>query len=146
MTHEQQLKQLLTEAEQVTAKMREALAKMGVTATPPLATTYEEVAEAVKPTWICACNGKVFETEDDHYQLPTKQSAKQDKAFIQIKNLEAYCAANFEGDRNYVIDVRISGTMSYYEFPYGIIKITEEAAEWLIENHPEPFLIFFGVK
>ncbi|MEY2702602.1 MAG: hypothetical protein RLY43_1238 [Bacteroidota bacterium] len=111
-----------------------------------LATTYKEVVEAVKPTWVCDVNGGIEEISAAPYQLPTEQAAKQELAFIQIKNLEAYCADRFEGEREFVIDAYREGNLRYYTYTYGIIKVTKEAAEWLIANHPYPFLVFFGVN
>lgn len=115
---------------------------------PALAATYDEIADVVKPKWAF----KSFEgtpvsfDEQDPYQLPTESAAKQTAAFSQIKNLEAYCAVKFDGDRNNIIDVDAEGGLFPVECDYGIIKVTREAANWLIANHPEPFLVFFGVK
>lgn len=207
MTPEQQLQQLLIEAEQVTAKMREALAKMETPAQwtpkkgdwaevtmdglcykkgdivqinqdnsnapscifengdtwsvrisnlrhlpdyqpkPKLATTYDEVVEAVKPLWVCDVYGSIIKyTTPDHYQLHTEQAAKQDRSFIQIKNLEAYCADMFVGERNCIVDITENGELVCYASEYGLIKVAYNAGEWLIAKHPEPFLVFFGVN
>ena len=114
---------------------------------PALAATYSEVVDVVKPKWTCKVNGEFINwPSSDPYQLPTESAAKQDRAYIQIKNLEAYCAAKFEGERDYIIDICSDGKLFPMECTYGIIKVTEKAAEWLIANHPEPFLVFFGVK
>ena len=201
----EQLEQLLKDAEEVTAKMREALAQMGKPAPwmpkkgdwaeviegtfcfktgdviqidedgslipfcisqngerraisprklrhlpnykpkPALAATYDEIVDVVKPKWTCKVNGEFINwPSSDPYQLPTESAAKQDRAYIQIKNLEAYCAAKFPGERDHSISCRSSGELFLHQAAYSIIKVTRKAAEWLIANHPEPFLIFFG--
>ena len=114
---------------------------------PALAATYDEIADVVKPKWAF----KSFEgtpvsfDEQDPYQLPTESAAKQTAAFSQIKNLEAYCAAKFEGERDYSV-IYVCNRLRVNHTDYDYIKVTKEAAEWLIANHPEPFLVFFGVK
>lgn len=113
---------------------------------PALAATYEEVGDVVKPEWLCTPGGSVVRTFVKPYQLPTEAAAKQGRTYIQIKNLEAYCAEKFEGERECTIDVDDAGNLVSYESVYGVIKVSESAAEWLIKTHPEPFLIFFGVK
>ena len=218
MTPEQQLQQLLTEAQELTSKMREALAKMESTSPSPspatsqwtpkkgdwaevtfvypsdvakglkigdvvkvdednsstphcilpngeryqffpmtlrhlpdyqpqpkLATTYDEVVEEVKPLWVCDVFGDIEETYYDPYQLPTKSAARQDAAFIKIKNLEAYCADRFEGEMHCSIIV-LKGNLCKDYRKHAPFHFSKEAGEWLIENHPEPFLVFYGVK
>jgi len=114
---------------------------------PALAATYEEVVDVVKPKWLCDAHGEINSwSSTDPFQLPTEQAANQHRAFIQIKNLEAYCAEKFEGERECTIDVDDAGNLVSYESVYGVIKVSESAAEWMIKTHPEPFLIFFGVK
>lgn len=114
---------------------------------PALAVTYEEVADAVKPEWLCEVDGNINRWNSiDHYQLPTEAAAKQDRAYIQIKNLEAYCADRFEGERDYTLFVNCDMNLRYEEVDYAPFHFTREAAEWIIANHPEPFLVFFGVK
>lgn len=140
----QQLEQLLKDAKEVTAKMREALAQMDK---PSIAATYEKVIDVVKPKSVCYDSGNLGVMPSyGKYFLPSKSAAKQDRAFIQIKNLEAYCAAKFPGERDHIIDIYSNGELCSMECTYGIIKVTREAAEWLIANHSEPFLVFFGVK
>lgn len=113
---------------------------------PALAATYGEVVDEVKPLWSCSRAGGIFKTYTNPYSLPTEAAAKQARAFIEIKNWEAYCAAKFEGERDCCVDIHADGSLISMEYKYGIIKVTREAAEWLIANHPEPFLVFFGVK
>lgn len=203
----QQLEQLLKDAEEVTAKMREALAQMDKPAPwmpkkgdwaevidgtfcfktgdviqidedgslipfcisqngerraisshklrhlpdykpkPALAATYEEVVDVVKPKWYCMYDLDLIEYEYyDKGQLPTEAAAKQDAAFRQIKNLEAYCAVRFDVEREYSVTVLNNGKLVIEKCMYGFIRVSSKAAEWLIANHPEPFLVFFGVK
>ena len=97
-------------------------------------------------SYFCSSLGEIIKGNTSNYQLPTEAAAKQDRAYIQIKNLEAYCAKKFEGERDCCVDIHSDGSLVVIEYPYGIIKVTSEAAEWLIANHPEPFLVFFGVK
>ena len=146
MTPEQQLQQLLTEAQELTSKMREALRHLpDYQSKTKLATNYNEVVEDVKPRWLCACSGEIFETSYDPCQLPTEAAAKQSRAFIQIKNLEAYCAERFEGEMHCSIIV-LNGNLCKDYKKHAPFKFTREAAEWLIANHHEPFLVFYGVK
>lgn len=112
-----------------------------------LAATYEEVAEAVSPKYtISILGGSVYDTTYYPYAIPTEAAAKQARAYIQIKNLEAYCAVKFPGKRNCTVDAADTGGLFLMECTYATIKVTREAADWIIKNHPEPFLIFFGVK
>ena len=78
----QQLEQLLKDAEEVTAKMREALAQM-------------------------------------------------DQPKI-----------NMEHGKWYKAEICIANNIADWLFKFS----HKEGAEWLIANHPEPFLVFFGVK
>lgn len=147
MTLEQQLQQLLTEAEQVTAKMREALLHLpDYQPQPKLATTYEEVVEAVKPIWMCMVSGSIVRcTSPDHYQLPTKSAANQDKAFIQIKNLEAYCADRFDGERECTVVSRNKVLLVSYAVDPPF-KFTKEASDFVIQHFPEIFKTYYGVN
>lgn len=202
----EQIQQLLTEAEQVTAKMREALAKMETPAQwtpkkgdwaevkvdgfcyskgdiiqidencniapycifnsgerwavainklrhlpdyqpkPKLATTYEEVVAAVKPTWVCCADGSFVKARIKPFYIPNEQAAKQDRAFIQIKNLEAYCAGKFEGERRYVINISFSGSLIKYPSNHAPFHFSKEAADFVMEHFPEVFKIYYGVK
>jgi len=113
---------------------------------PALAATYEEVVEVVQPMWLMCSNGDFEYSYKEPYHLPNETSAKQSAAYIQIKNLEAYCADRFEGDKDCTIDVDDAGNLVCYDSVYGSIKVSFKAGQWLIENHPEPFLVFFVVK
>ena len=114
---------------------------------PALAATYEEVVNVVKPEWVIGCKSPdAWKTSPDPYQLPTEQAANQHRAFIQIKNLEAYCAVKFEGNMAHTIEIPVASILIHVVKANAPFKFTKEAAEWLIANHPEPFLVFFGVK
>jgi len=147
MTHEEQLKQLLTEAEQVTAKMREALRHLpDYQPQPKLATTYKEVVEAVKPLFVVYCNGETGNNNTpDPYQLPTEAAAKQAAAFTQIKNLEAYCADRFEGERKWTIVID-DGYVLLGLFNSAPFKFKKEAAEFVMKHFPEIFKQYYGVE
>lgn len=146
MTPEQQLQQLLTEAEQVTAKMREALRHLpDYQPQPKLATTYKEVAEAVRPRLVCDVNGCITDYGVYNYALPNKQAFKQDRAFIQIKNLEAYCANRFEGEMHCSIIV-LNGNLCKDYKKHAPFHFSKEAADFVIQHFPEIFKTYYGVK
>ena len=147
MTPEQQLQKLLTEAQELTIKMREALRHLpNYQPKPKLATNYEEVVEAVKPSWVCCADGSFAKAGIKSFYIPTEAAAKQSRAFTQIKNLEAYCAERFEGERDYTVFLNCDMNLRYQEVDYAPFHFTRDAAEWLIANHTEPFLVFYGVK
>ena len=136
----QQLEQLLKDAEEVTAKMREALAKM------QHPKTYAEIAEVVNGTWhVTPWGGITQYTTTSRYQLPTASAAKQDAAFRQIKVLEAYCKEKFEGEATETIMVNDSGDLFAIQFIYAPFYFTQKASDWLISTFPEIFKTFYNV-
>ena len=144
----EKFEQLIKQSEENIAKMKEALAKMEeVKFTPQYPTTYEEIAEVVKPRWLVMCqDGIAKHVSFDSYQLPTEFAAKQAASFGQIKVLEAYCKEKFAEDATHFIDITSLGILRSVRWSYTPFKFSPKAAEWVIETFPQIFKIYYGIE